>query len=225
MLTRLFLLAILAAPVAMSQQAVSPVILGPGVYLKSELPENPQGAWLGLVQEQDDVWRLEQVSVETSPVLLEGDKPDAPRGVRVFASKSKRVMLFMRGLSLPASGARVQVAEAYYQKAPTPGAQAITGRLGAETFKIRGEAVSGADKAEVRFLWKARSQTLRALSNNEYSSWDILWAGDLDGDNIPDFIFAVAENSVGSQQLMLSSMAKPGQIVGLAGAHTYTFGN
>jgi hypothetical protein len=221
MLLILSLLASLAAPAAMSQQTETPMILGPGVYLKDELPENARGVWLGLIQEQEDVWKLEQVSVETRPVFLEGDKPDAPGGVRVFASENKRAMLFMRGLSLPASN--TQVAKAWYQPAKTPGEQVITGTLGKGAFKVQGEATPGSDKVTVLFSWENRAQALCTLSDDEDSSWDILWAGDLDGDDVPDFIFAIAEHDKGTQQLLLSGRARPGQIVGLVASHRYTF--
>jgi hypothetical protein len=46
----------------------------------------------------------------------------------------------------------------------------------------------------------------------------LLWAGDLDGDGKPDYLINYAEAG-GQQHLYLSTMARPGQIVGLAGQH------
>jgi len=48
---------------------------------------------------------------------------------------------------------------------------------------------------------------------------EFLWAGDLDGDGFPDFIIDVAEKGITSDsRLYLSSFAKEGQLVGLAGS-------
>lgn len=47
---------------------------------------------------------------------------------------------------------------------------------------------------------------------------EFLWAGDLDGDQLPDFIVEVSDKGIISdRRLYLSSLAQPGKLVGLAG--------
>jgi hypothetical protein len=46
----------------------------------------------------------------------------------------------------------------------------------------------------------------------------LLWSGDLDGDGKPDYLISFADGG-GQEHLYLSGSARPGQIVGLAGAH------
>lgn len=54
----------------------------------------------------------------------------------------------------------------------------------------------------------------REISNTGY----LLWAGDLDGDSRPDLLISFIDAD-GPVHLYLSSAAKPGQLVGLAGVH------
>jgi hypothetical protein len=54
----------------------------------------------------------------------------------------------------------------------------------------------------------------RKISDTSY----LLWAGDLDGDSRPDLLISFVDAD-GPVHLYLSSAAKPGQLVGLAGVH------
>ena len=51
----------------------------------------------------------------------------------------------------------------------------------------------------------------------------LLWAGDLDGDGKPDFILNHGEQEYGvNVALYLSSLAKKGELVGVAGRFLYS---
>ena len=213
----------LLSPAAQAQEPPRGVILGPGVYVIDELSDDPDGEWLGLAQAQDGSWKLEKVTTQISQTLLEGDKPGAPTGLRVAAKGSGRILLLMRGLSLP--GEKVTAAEVSYSSSRLPGEQTITCNLGADTFKIWGKPVEGTDKAVVKMTLEGIEQELCMVTASEDSSWDVLWAGDMDDDGAPDVLLAVAEKGTGHKRLLLSSKAKSRNLVGLAGEHSYSFGN
>jgi hypothetical protein len=60
--------------------------------------------------------------------------------------------------------------------------------------------------------------------NDEYSQQakdHVLWAGDLDGDGRPDLVVKAADGLGDDIVMLLSSMAKPGELVGEAGRFKY----
>jgi len=198
-------------------------ILGPGVYVIDELSEDPDGKWLGLVQTPDGGWCLETVTTQVSSTLLEGDSPLIPTGLRVEAAGNRRVLLLMRGLSFPS--AKVTAASVSYSPSRLPDEQTITCNWGADTLRIWGEPVKGTGRAVVKMSLNERTQELCMLTDNDSSSWDVLWAGDMDADGAPDILLAVAEEGTGHIRLLLSSKAKSRDLVGIAGEHRYSFGN
>jgi hypothetical protein len=207
------------------QEPPRPAILGPGVYVVDELAEDPEGEWLGLVQAPDGAWGLAAAAAQISPTLLEGDPPGSPTGLRVTAAAAGggRVLLMMRGLQLP--GGRVSGADVHYSPPSLPGEQSITCDFGEDTFRIWGEQVKGTDRAVINMSMKGRTQELGAVADDAESSWDVLWAGDLDGDGAPDVLLAVAEKDMGNKKLLLSGKARQRDLVGAAAEHSYSFGN
>jgi hypothetical protein len=222
-MTRCILSALLLSAAAQAQEPTRATILGPGVYVIDELSEDPEGEWLGLVQAPDGAWGLETVTTQIAPTFLESDSPRSPTGLRVDAAGGGRVLLMMRGL--PLSGAKVLGADVSYSPSRLPGEQTITCGFGAETVKIWGEPVKGTGRAVVKMSAGGRAQELCMLADDAGSSWDILWAGDMDGDGAPDLLLAVAEKGMGHKRLLLSGKAKSRDLVGIAGEHSYSFGN
>jgi hypothetical protein len=215
--------ALLLSPAAQAQERPRAFILGPGVYVIDELSEDPGGEWLGLVQAPDGAWGLETVTAQIRPTFIESDSPSSPTGLRVDAAGSGRVLLMIRGLPLP--GAKVPGADFHYSPSSLPGEQAITCEFGRERFRIWGEPVKGTGKAVVKMSMGGRAQELCMVADDAGSSWDILWAGDLDGDGAPDLVLAVAERGMGNKKLLLSGRAKSRDLVGAAAEHSYSFGN
>jgi hypothetical protein len=214
---------LLLFPTAQTQGPSRTIILGPGVYVIDELSEDPDGEWLGLVQAPDGAWSLETVTTQIGPTFLESDLPGSPSGLRVAAVGGGRVLLMMRGLSLP--NAKVLTADVSYSPSSLPGEQTITCEFGEERFRIWGESVKGTGKVVVKMSMGSRTQELSVLADNAGSSWDVLWAGDMDGDGAPDILLAVAEKGMGNKKLLLSSRAKSRDLVGTAAEHSYSFGN
>jgi hypothetical protein len=250
----MFLPAITLFAAAQAQTPPGPTILGPGVYVMDELSEDPAGEWLGLVHTPGGAWRLEMVAAQIRPTLLEGDPPHSPSGLRIGAVGSGRVLLMMRGLSFPGArvqAAEARAADAHaadeaqphgsprrtlpaadlpaadvsYSPSRLPGEQTITCSLGAGTFRIWGEPVGGTGKAVIKMSMRGRTQELYMVANDADTSWDVLWAGDMDGDGAPDVLLAVAESGMGRKRLLLSGKAGSRDMVGLAGEHKYSFGN
>ena len=228
MITRSLIATLLIAIPGMGKEPkrpTPPTILGPGVYSIDELPENTHGAWLGLVQGSDGRWSLKKVTVAVRRTELKGDDPGRPTGYSVAPIGNEHVMLLMRGIPVKAGKKQIRVAKDYRSLAKTPGEQSIVGSMDNTDFRAWGEPIPGSNKVAVKLSWNDRLQELYTLTDDEQNSWDILWAGDLDGDGAPDFILAIAEGSLGEQRLLLSSQAGPDELVGLAGGHKYGFGD
>lgn len=211
----LLLSAVLAAPPPKVQ------ILGPGVYYRSEVPKSLDGRWLSLC-EGEEGWALKATALVARPVSMQSDRKG---GVRISPKDQVESLLLLKGLPKGVREGAIASADNLATEGDTPQIQRTRGVFQGESFEVWSEDLGGKDYV-LRFRVGNRTQVLLVEQQCADCSWDLLWAGDLDGDERPDLLVATSglENQ-GSLRLFLSSYAQEHQNVGAAGSHRWTFGD
>lgn len=210
-------------PVAVSSDA--PTILGPGRYYGKDLP-SLQGDWWAL-SKSGAGWELRPATLTALPIAMEGDRKDQKSGVEVSVKGDEATLLLRKvpGVStfrsiVAATGVRTVGEEIADQRA--------TGTLGNSAFSVWSEPASMGKvqgyvvKVDIGGL----EHVLFLNPACEACGWELMWAGDLDGDSKLDLLLATTDkDSYGTLRLFLSAAAEPGQAVQQVATQRWVFGD
>jgi hypothetical protein len=221
MLTRFAFIVVLCLSILsceMLGQSARIAVLEPGTFHGEDVALKQPSTWLGLFCQRASC-ELHQTKVRATrvPDPLGEDAPDKPTGTSIQVLSRHQPLLLLHGLAAPLgpvvttfSGERSLVAgsEQIFSWRGQPYALRIEGRPTTEEKLPKGS----------RLLFTKGSLTQELFSlpdggNDPYVT--VLWIGDIDGDGKPDlYINASNHYNVANKVLWLSSLAKPGQLVG-----------
>jgi hypothetical protein len=210
------------AQLASSSPAENDVlILEPGLFHADEVPDVTGFQFTGLFL-QDGKYLLAPAAVNVEPAMdpivdeengkMTGhDVKISGPGEAVFALKGNPFARLGEVVALSSAPTNdlienprtLQFMNSTYTLATTNAAPADQGYMGAQLM-LTADGVA---------------QMLYQLPENpDMPSWSLLWAGDLDGDSKLDLYLDVSHHyNVSEKRLFLSSLAKPGQLVGELG--------
>lgn len=202
-------------------------LIEPGSYHGNELRSGVAGNWLALVRHGTGyAWQTVAVRVvKERDEIVDGDGP-AETGKRAEIIGGDEAVLLLRGLP-DVLGTVIQ--PVITQERSLGAHESLPIEFSATRHLLR---VTGTDpKADV--LGKGstlelsdgtKRQVLYSLpEGGDEPDWSVLWAGDMDGDGRLDLYVNVTNHyNVTNHTLFLSSLAKPGELVGRAGVVTKT---
>lgn len=199
-------------------------ILAPGTYAKTEIARDAAGVWWALVKE-GDLFSLRQAWVKAAPLALAEAKPKVMDGVEITTPDAADAVLLLRGLKLEARP--VAAAAELKVEGNEAGAQKVTGSFQGEPFELWSESMGERSaKAILRLRMGSQTHALLVLEDCEDCTWDLLWAGDVDGDGRLDALLGTTHpHNKGLMRLFLSSKAKEPQLAALAATHAWDFGD
>jgi hypothetical protein len=199
-------------------------ILAPGTYARTEVAKDAAGTWWALVREQE-AFSLRPTAVRTSFISLDEARPRVLDGVEVTTPEVDEAVLLVRGLKLAAGPA--PGADGLRVEGSAAGDQKVAGSFLGEPFELWSEPLGEASpRAILRLRMGTSTHALLMLEDCEDCTWDLLWAGDLDGDARLDALVGTTHrDNKGLMRLFLSSKAKAPAPAGLAATHAWDFGD
>ena len=199
--------------------ADEPRLIETGIFHAGEVADADAGAWLGLFpNEKGYAWH--DVVVNVKPVRDEAvDKPNQRTGREASVVGGARPVFLVRG----GEDLRVASVDGFReleQRALLNG-DTIKLTIGNEQFTLRvtnprrhadadmaGSSLELASNGVTQMLYSAPEDA------NE-PAWEVLWAGDLDGDGKLDLYLQLGDHyNVAERILFVSTKAAPGQLVG-----------
>jgi hypothetical protein len=209
-------------PVPATTRAVR--ILAPGIYAKSEIAKDAAGLWWALAKE-GDTCVLRQARVQAAPLWLTEARPRTKDGVEISTPDVGEAVLLLRGLQLEARP--VPTVLDLRVEGNTAGDQKVVGTFQGEPFELWSESMGEKSaKAILRLRMGSNTHALLVLEDCDDCTWDLLWAGDVDGDGRLDALMGTTHpHNKGLMRLFLSSKAKAPQLAALAATHAWDFGD
>ena len=210
------------APKAPAPGAVR--ILAPGTYARTEVAKDAAGLWWALAKE-GDAYVLRQTRVQAAPLWLTEARPRTKDGVEISTPDVGEAVLLLRGLQLEARP--VPAALDLRVEGNTAGDQKMVGTFQGEPFELWSESMGEKSaKAILRLRMGSNTHALLVLEDCDDCTWDLLWAGDVDGDGRLDALLGTTHpHNKGLMRLFLSSKAKAPQLAALAATHAWDFGD
>ena len=176
-----------------------------------------------MLYREGDAWLLKLALAELRLVAMEADIRGRMSGLEIGVAGLEDALLLVRNLPANAGGA-LAVAESLATAGKESADQRATGTFRGEPFAVWAEAMGSL--FALRLESGGVNQVLCMLPDCEDCTWDLLWAGDLDGDGKLDLLVASSgDKNRGTLRLFLSSAALPHQRMGLAASHAWTFGD
>jgi len=211
-------------PAPKAPVAVAVRILAPGTYAKGEVAKDAAGLWWALAKE-GDAYALRQARVVAAPLWLSEVRAKVMDGVEVSTPGVDDAVLLLRGLPLAARP--VPAALDLRVEGNTAGDQKLVGTFQGEPFELWSESMGEKSaKAILRLRMGSNTHALLVLEDCEDCTWDLLWAGDLDGDGRLDALVGTTHPAnKGLLRLFLSSKAVEPQLAALAATHAWDFGD
>jgi hypothetical protein len=222
----LFVMACLA-DLAVGQVARLPkvqVLETGGVFHGDEVKARNGERWLGLYVTKSGSQLVESIlTVRRAVDEIVDEVPGQMTGKTVSVNRSTEPVFLLKGAHglQPRSVTTIfwVTGETHYSLAEH---QSVKLRLGKLEYQLKlvGERPSDAagvlpPKPRLLLSLGKTTQTLRKLSHdNEDGGWELIWAGDLDGDGRLDLYANLPYHyNVSQRKLFLSSHAQPGQLV------------
>lgn len=191
-------------------------LLDVGSYHGDQVPVGSEGTWLGLyVEEGRSELRETEVTVRTAvdPVV---DQGSAQTGKDVQVNTKTTPVLLVKDLLLRPGRVRT-VAGSADLNAGASIPLSLNGRsyrLEVRTPKKPASEDDGLSTAKLVLVHGAAEQVLVGIEEGDAAHWNLLWAGDMDGDGRLDlYVDASYHYNVGMKRLFLSKSARPGEFV------------
>lgn len=212
-------LTLLAAPLAGAASARQR-LLETRVFHGDEVRERSGHTWLALfVSRRRSELRSERVSIRRAHDDVVDLSPGERTGKRVSVPGKTKPVFLVHGIGRLRPGA---VRSIFHGKRSLASEPHATLRLGRRIYHLRtitpfGESMRG---ARLEISSGPASQVLYRLSSRGTPSepdWELLWAGDLDGDGKLDLYVQVGDHyNLADRRLFLSSHARRGRLLGEA---------
>lgn len=180
------------------------------------VPERPGlSSWTGLYRDGDTwKWRTTQVRIGWAfDPFNQEDRPTGPWSgyhVSVVGEKQAPVVL-VRGLPDLTSIEPKRAAYSTSAQLRRDDKSTLTLRLSEAKYTVKIEPLSGGPGTRCRLVLS--SGNVRQILDTAGCNWDIVWAGDLDGDGKLDLLVRYPDDYSPELKLMLSSRAKPGELM------------
>ena len=170
--------------------------------------------WLGLFRDDSGyAWKATRVQVQWAPNPLSEDGKSRWTSKVIRVADQGQPIFLLKGMP-ELEKVSIHAAQ-YVQRKPSDASPSeLKIQFNSSFYEVRMLAESEKEKkAELVLISGSRRQVIDRLDPNG-KDWQVVWAGDLDGDGKLDLLLYAEDDDVSSHlKLMLSTKARPGEIV------------